>query len=418
MKKARPAFTFGVAIGLLVAALALPAARAAGPARGGETVLHAFGGRSDGHFPASGVIRGPDGTFYGTTEGDFSPVSAPDLGTVFAMTPQGTVHRLHQFVDSDGATPLAGLVQGADGSLFGITQAGGSSKNCPADMSSGCGTVFRIAPDGTFFSLYSFTGGLDGSRPTSALTFGADGQLYGTTSTGGVAGYGTAFRISAAGDFATLAQFTGGALGITPSGPLTLASDGNFYGVTMYGGGAGCSNCGVVYRLQPNGGLQTVHAVAGIGEGGGLSGALVEGPDGTLYGTSISGGGGCASGGCGTVYAVTPDGRWTTLYAFKGGADGYNPLSGVVFGADGALYGTTSFGGTSPACTNPRSGRPCGTIFRVTTAGQHGVLFRFNGADGDTPRGTLIQDADGSFVGTTLYGGSKTYGNVFRFNLP
>ena len=158
-----------------------------------------------------------------------------------------TVTTFYTLSGSGSVNPLAGLIQGSDGSLYGTTYNGGGSSNCVG----GCGTVFRIDLNGTFTRLYSFTYNSDGARPW-ALVQGSDGNFYGTTAYGGSpCGCGTIFRISPTGDLTNLHSLSSVAgEGLVPFGGLIQGSDGDFYGTTCFGGS---SEEGTVFRISPTG---------------------------------------------------------------------------------------------------------------------------------------------------------------------
>jgi uncharacterized repeat protein (TIGR03803 family) len=211
-----------------------------------ESPLYAFvGGQNDGALAAS-VIQGSDGNFYGTTQYGGSG----NAGTVFKVTPTGTESVLHSFAGgSDGALPQLPLTQGSDGNLYGTTPYGGKNGN---------GVVFRVTPAGAETVLYAFAGtNSDGANPFTAMVQGSDGNLYGTTSSGGdgacAGGCGSVFRITTAGVESTLYLFAPSAsTGAQPPGPSALiqGTDGNFYGTTSAGGQFGS---GTLFRLTPAG---------------------------------------------------------------------------------------------------------------------------------------------------------------------
>ncbi len=302
------------------------------------TSLHSFQG-PDGAFPVDPLVQASDGNFYGTTQYD----GAYGGGTVFGITPSGTLTTLYSFCSqpkcADGSRPAAGLVQATDGNLYGATGLGGAG-GC-AD--GGCGTVFRITTDGTLTTLYSFTGGADGAGPAASLVQGTDGNLYGTT-------VDTVFRMTLAGVLTTL---TGTEL--EPSG-LVQAADGNFYGTTYLGGNYG--NSGTVFRVTPTGVLTTLYSFCsqnGCTDGHSPAGGVVQGRDGNFYGTTVFGGAYnnadyCSGVGCGTIFKITPEGVLTTLHSFcaAGGPcpDGYNPYGALLLARDRNFYGTTAGGST------------------------------------------------------------------------
>jgi mannan endo-1,4-beta-mannosidase len=299
--------------------------------------LYSFTGAGDGAYSYAALIQGADGNFYGTTPGD---LGANGDGTVFSMTTNGAVSGIYSFTGgSDGASPYAPLVQTTDGSLFGVTYYGGAY---------GYGTVFKVSTNGVFNLLHAFTGGADGAYSDAALVQGADGNLYGAASGGGAYGDGTVFTLAADGTFTTLYSFTGGNDGYSPDAALVQGNDGNFYGVTSYGG---ANLNGTIFRITTSGVLTTLHAFAGGSDGATPYGGLRQLADGNLYGTTAYGG----PYNDGTVFRITPGGT-VTILAWFDGYNGANPQSALVQGSDGALYGTTLNGGVNSN----------GVIFRVT----------------------------------------------------
>ncbi len=306
---------------------------------------------------------------------------------------------LHSFnVLTNGANPLAGLVQGSDGNFYGTTFAGGTNGDN--------GTVFKISTNGVLTTLYSFNGGNDGSKPYADLVQGGDGYFYGTTYEGGTNGYGTVFKISNNGVLTTLHTFAGyyGSDGGNPETGLVQGSDGYFYGTTAsYGiGSGGYGGSGTIFRMSTNGALTTMYTFGGAYDTWEPNG-LVQGNDGNIYGTTFSGG----TNGDGTIFKITTNGVLTFLYFFTGGNDGWSPAAGVVQGSDGNFYGTTWFGGKYQQ----------GNVFKFTTNGVLTSLYSFTGGnDGNYPKGTLLQGRDGNFYGLTLSGGTNGFGSVFKIN--
>jgi uncharacterized repeat protein (TIGR03803 family) len=297
---------------------------------------HPYGGQ-----PMAGLVQGRDGNFYGTTAygGTYEP-----YGTVFKITPDG-FKSLYSFNGySDGGWPMAALVQGRDGNFYGTTSVGGPNGDPYYEYG---GTVFKITPSGALTNLYSFTGGPDGGSPMAALVQGSDGNLYGTTegmnSSAGTWIYGTVFKITTNGDLTTLYSFTGDTNGGNPTAGLVQGRDGNFYGTTS-GGGAGF---GTVFEITTNGVLTTLHSFSGYSDGGNPTAGLVQGSDGNFYGTTSGGGSGQDP--QGTVFEITTNGDLTTLYNFTGDSDGGSPTAALVQGSDGNFYGTTGNGGSVEA---------------------------------------------------------------------
>jgi uncharacterized repeat protein (TIGR03803 family) len=352
------------------------------------TTLHIFTG-IDGAIPYAGVIQGADGSLYGTTSGG----GASGNGTIFKIDAGGAkLITLHAFTGSDGAQTNSGLIQGADGNLYGTTAAGGSSN---------VGTIFKIDTAGTeLTTLHSFTGS-DGGYPYAGLIQGTDGYLYGTTRSDGAGGVGTIFKIDTAGvTLTTLHTFTGSD-GAHPFGSLVQGTDGNLYGTTHHGG---ASDNGTIFKIDTAGvTLTTLHSFTDS-DGANPVAGLIQATDGNLYGTTEDGG---ASGG-GTIFKIDTAGTTlTTLHSFTG-SDGWEVSEGLIQGSDGNLYGTTEVGGA-----NCGSLGGCGTIFKIDTSGANfTVLHSFDSADGQNPNG-LIQAADGKLYGTTNYGATQA-GVAFR----
>jgi uncharacterized repeat protein (TIGR03803 family) len=188
---------------------------------------------ADGQNPAASLIQASDGNFYGTTAGG----GASGDGTLFKITPAGTLTTLHSFSGSDGANPFGSLVQGPHGSLYGVTTQGGiTNNNCPEGST--CGTVFRITLDGTFTTLHRFKGS-DGGNPDEGLVLATDGNFYGTTAWAGADNSGTIFQITPGGRLTTLYSFCSQTFcldGVQPEGSLLQATNGTFYGTTVQGG--------------------------------------------------------------------------------------------------------------------------------------------------------------------------------------
>ena len=213
-----------------------------------------------------------------------------------------------------------------------------------------------------FKTFFVFETGESGSTPEAGLVQGTDGNFYGATN-GGASGDGTVFKITPQGKLTTLHTFNG-TDGNDPMATLVLGTDGNFYGTTFAGGAHAdacqADACGVVFKITPAGALTTLYsfcAQAGCADGAG-PGPLVQGTDGSFYGTTVQdGSSSCA---CGTVFKITPAGVLTTLYQFTG-PDGFGPgpLAGLIQGSDGNFYGTTVQGGSGNACLDG-----CGTSSR------------------------------------------------------
>jgi len=332
-----------------------------------------------------GLVQATDGNFYGVNY----------YGTVFKITPSGTLTTLYVFCPHpselepcmDGNSPMAGLVQGTDGDFYGTTFAGGAGY---------AGTVFKITPSGTLTTLYSFCVTFDGEcqdgyGPEAALVQATDGNFYGTTS-GGVyevatpGNGGTVFKITPGGTLTTLYSFCFSCTdGSNPTAGLVQGSDGDLYGTTLGGGsGSGCENetdglnrvfgCGTVFKITLSGALTTLYnfcsqpscadgASPGMAMGEFVDSpgtALVQGSDGNFYGTTTEGG----AYGYGTVFKITPSGTLTTLYSL-GSTDGQNP-NGLIQAANGNFYGTTAGNLDLLGCPDYYPANACGTIFSLS----------------------------------------------------
>ena len=304
---------------------------------------------------------------------------------------------------SDGADVFSSLMQGRDGNLYGTSNNGGVS---------GHGSVFKVTPEGTLTTLYSFcsqTGCIDGYYPFSALSLGIDGNLYGTTQNGGAYGQGTVFKITPSGRYNVLHSFNG-ADGSEPDAGLVLGSDGNFYGDTALGGANGSCLCGVLFKISPTGTLTVLHSFD-FTDGDGPSAPMVQGSDGSFYGTTFRGGTSttCASG-CGTVFKMTMAGDFRSLHSFQL-AYGEEPVAPLVQATDGAFYGTTFGGGyVSDVCQGG-----CGTIFKIRESGAFAVVHKFDFMDGGFPESALVQATDGSLYGENPLFGSG--GEIYKFTL-
>ncbi len=308
--------------------------------------LHYFSGGSDGGPPLYTALVEVDGALYGTT----SKGGANGTGTVFKITMHGMLTTLHAFdavsvatTNADGAWPQSGLVRGKDGALYGTTLSGGANGN---------GTVYRITTSGDFRTLHTFSASgktnTDGTSPFAHLILGNDGALYGTASGGGVGRGGTVFRITASGVLTTLYAFKLGtantaestnAEGNKPVAGLICAKDGNLYGTTQAGGIAGK---GTIFKLTTTGEFTTLHFFTG-GDGTAPDSGLVQGTDGDIYGTAAVGGRTTLRGDAGTVFKITTAGVFTLLHQF-GVSDGAVPEASLIQDKDGAFYGTTLAG--------------------------------------------------------------------------
>jgi len=336
----------------------------------------------------------------------FKITPAGELTTIYNFCSQGSYPNC-----ADGFNPAAGLVLATNGNLYGTTTQGGS--NCSSYSLTGCGTVYEITPPGKLATLYSFCSKPncgDGSEP-NGLVQATDGTFYGTTYAGGASDYGTVFKITPVGKLTTLYSFCSEppcANGQFPEAGLVQGLNGNFYGTTGYGGAYCRGGCGTVFEMTPAGKLTTLYSFclhAKCADGAVPFAALTLATSGNFYGTTTYGGDCVYSEGCGTVLAITPAGKLATVYRFclqTGCPDGFHP-NGMVQATNGNFFGTTNGGGIG--CID------CGTVFQITTTGTLTTLYSFCSqpgcTDGDSPTAGLVQATNGNFYGTTPLGGNS-----------
>jgi len=380
------------------------------------TTLFSFSLSSEGVGPAAVLTQGTDGNLHGTTTAG----GADNEGTIFEITPSGTLTSLYSFCSdgncATGETPYATLVQASNGDFYGTTYQGGAHYY---------GTVFEISPAGELTTLYSFcslTNCADGETPYAGLVQSTSGNFYGTTFEGGVSancskeypGCGTIFEITPQGSLTTAYTFCSQANcadGAFPVAGLIQAANGSFYGATSQGGANGR---GTIFELTSTGKFTSLYSFCSqtdCADGQGPQASLVQATNGNFYGTTAGGGANCISqGGCGTVFEITSAGKLTTLYSFcaqANCADGEDPV-GLVQASNTKLYGTTyGADGGSP-----------GTIFSITPAGKFELLYtfcsQFNCTDGEHPDAGLLVDTDGLLYGTTSMGDG--FGTAFSLS--
>ena len=356
-------------------------------------VLHSFSG-PDGGGPNS-LVLASDGFFYGSTANGGPPVSGlPDgAGVLFRIDPAGNFSTLHTFNATDGYNP-AGLVQATDGSFYGTTVSGGQPSG------GGAGTLFRIDAAGNLTTLYAFVGGFaccDGAAPDGPPIQATDGKFYGVTFAGGM------FRdIDHQGGFGTIYSFDPATSGLTiihsfnladgkgffPNGPLVQGTDGLLYGTTLGGG--------VVFRVDTAGNYTLLRSVTDSGE---LLAGLIQATDGFFYSTT--------DGPPGTVFRVDAVGNYSLINRFDG-ADGYGLNQPLLQASDGFFYGTAPEGGLLDF--------QAGDLFRLDSTGNLSVLHSFTQTDatgGIIPLSRLVQGADGALYGTTAVSGVGGHGGRF-----
>jgi uncharacterized repeat protein (TIGR03803 family) len=392
-----------------------------------------------GKNPNGDLLLDTDGNFYGMTStgGTFGYA-----GTIFKMTPKGEMTILKQLNGvSEGSYPHGELVKGPDGNFYGMTRNGGAntygtifkmtpsgdytvlkSFNYATDGTNpyghlvlgkdgnfyginyggganGAGTIFKFTPGGNFTVLHAMNKTTDGGNSYGSLTEGKDGNLYGITYSGGTYGYGTIFKISKSGGstFKVLRHLNA-TDGTYSQSDLIQAKDGNFYGM-CYGGGA--NNNGTIFKITPDGKYTVLKSLSSPKDGSFPYGNLMQNSDGFLYGMARSGGANNA----GTIFKISTSGSFSVIHSLIGATEGSTPNGGLVKGKDGNLYGMTYSDGPYKS----------GTVFKVTTAGKLTVLAAFDGsAKGSAPYESLIKGADSAYYGTTSAGGKYSYGTIFK----
>jgi uncharacterized repeat protein (TIGR03803 family) len=380
----------------------------AGRAQGAATLttLFVFDDTNDAR-PYSGVIQGVDGNLDGTVSDEYGTIN---LGAVFSITTNGIYTNLMVFNGANGQYPYAGLVQASDGGLYGTTYDGGSN---------GYGTVFRVTTNGGFTSLHSFNS-TDGEEPRSGLIQGSDGSLYGTTKGDGLHGYGTIFKITTNGALTTLFSFglTNGAFpvgALVQAGDGSLYGTASCGGTYQFGTVFRLATNGVFTNLCSFNGANGAFPWSQLTPDGWGDFLGTTEAGGAYYyeGPTIESATGSGTNGYGTVFRITTNGVLTTLHSFDD-ADGAYSLNGLVPASDGNFYGTTFNGG--PDNLGQGFGG-YGTVYQLTPDGRFNTVFYFRGTNGTSP-GPLAQGADGSFYGTTVAGDGVTGGTIFQLSLP
>jgi uncharacterized repeat protein (TIGR03803 family) len=379
----------------VVATFALTSAMLLASSSRAQTVtpLYSFAGTSSSGNPAYGaLVQGRDGKLYGTSSGE----GGAD-GSAFRITTGGFQDQFYTF-GAEGITPYGSLTLGNDGNFYGTTGYGGSADN---------GVLFKLSPEGTYTVLHEFQGGSDGANPLAAPIQASDSNFYGTTS--GTTGASTVYRYETNGTFTTILNLDS-AQGQYVVAPLIEGSDGNLYGVAAEGGNAYPDDCGTVFKLSTSGQMLWTYAFP-CGSNGNRDGdspyaPLIQASDGNYYGTALAGGynlGGC----CGVIFKLTHDGHVSVLFAFDY-LDGGQLFAGLTQGSDGNLYGAASVGGDKQ--------ERGGTLFQISLSGTYKVLYNFGVAE-NFPTASLAQDTNGTFYGTTYWGGSYSAGTVYSLNM-
>jgi hypothetical protein len=396
-----------------------------------ETVVHSFQSTSvfDGIAPYSGLVADKNGALYGTTA-DGGKYRAGTVYKLVPPTSQGEAWKqtiLYAFTGgSDGANPSGALVLRPAGKIYGTTQGGGGSESCGVVYELAPPT--KLGNPWTQTVLYTFcsTAG-DGEKPIAGIISGEDGRLYGTTYKGGTSKAGNVFVVAppahgSAWVEKVLCSFKAASDGTLPSpGGLAMDTSGALYGVLQLSEQTGFNPGSVFQLVPPIGGRgpwteNVLYTFGAQGDGDGPVGAPVFDQNGVLYGATFQGG----QNGAGSVFALTPPGAlggpWTetVLYSFTGGGDGSVPDSSLALDGTGAIYGVTEYGG-SQSCGNTGGG--CGVAFKLTPPATQGgawtdqTLHGFlGGADGESPVAPVLP-LGSSVYGTTAAGGTGVCGN-------
>lgn len=313
---------------------------------GDMTELYAFEYLGDvgphGIKPRGGLTLGSDCYLYGTTDSIYGD---PNAGaTIFKMSLEGEItHLASLYRDIHGTSPFERLLEGSDGNFYGTSLTGGEHYQSLAS-----GTVFKMTPDGTVTTLHHFDGE-SGAYPRGTLVEGDDGHYYGVTERGGAYDQGTIYRVSSAGKHEILHSFEM-ATGSSPHGGLAKGDDGSFYGTAKHGGVHDGGNPGVVFKITPAGEYRVLHWFTNnapeLGCNCGVArpvGDLILAQDGFFYGVTELGTEHKGIGTSGTVYRISPAGDFSTVVYFP--VKGAVNANGLIQGSDGHLYGTAHRGG-------------------------------------------------------------------------
>ena len=326
--------------------------------------------------------QGRDGNLYSTSQSGGAFVGGHQYGTVFRLTPSGAMQVLRSFdLSVIGGLPNSGLTLATDGNLYGTTPTGGAV---------GYGTLFKITTTGTVTVMHNFNGNTEGTTANAPPIQGKDGNFYGTTGNGGTI-TGTVYKMTPAGVYKVLFSFDGN---VRYPQAITLGNDGNFYGT--YLGGTLTNVNGGIFKITPAGKLTVLHRFTDT-DGKNPMGAIIQATDGNFYGTARAGG----TGGQGVVYKMTPAGVLTVLHNFANDTHGLAPFAGLVQATDGKFYGVTT--------SNP--GKSSGVLYQITSTGTYNDLVFFSNVAGNfrgtNPQVSLVQHTNGTLFGDTLGGGNN-----------
>lgn len=378
-------------------------------------VLHAFAGGRDGANPGDGLTIDRAGNLYGSASAGGNQVSGcsnaygtTGCGTVFELARAGPgwiLRPLYEFTGTTNAEPSLGVVFGPDGALYGLTAG-----------TRGNGGVFRLVPPASICPsftcswqetvLHQFTGQPDGSSPTSRVVFDSAGNIFGTTFFGGAYNRGAAYELSPGNGGWTESviqsfNWNSQGLGVTfPAGYMAIDSQNNIYGAAYCNQTLGCFY-GSVFQLQPSQSGWTLNDLYDFnGFNGYAPAGVIRDPAGNIYGVTT----GAAGNDSGTIYEISPsNGGWNYSLVYDFGFE--DNASGLVMDSAGNLYGVNS------------SQFNDGYVFKLTRAGNgwsFSTLHTFHGADGAGPYGQLVLDSAGNLYGTTVQGGTYSYGVIWE----
>lgn len=383
------------------------------PSAAAQTVtfsdLTGIGPGGTGWEPYSTVTQATDGNFYGTaTNGIFG-----GGGNIFRMTPTGEITNVYTFVCSRtecpyGAAPQTAPIVGIDGNLYGVT-AGGGNAPCVG------GVFYKLTLQGKLTVLYNFGQTCTDGQWPQGVTLGSDGNFYGATVYGGNSddSPGIIFKVTPTGKYTELHSFCSQmncADGEKPFSPPVEGNDGNFYGATTTGGTNGG---GVIYKITSSGHYSVIYTFCSPSDyqcsDGSVPYGITKGVDGNFYGTTYSG-----------VFKITPDGQYSLINTLATSSHFGSPYSQLILGSDGNLYGMMDGGGSGSWVARVR-----GAIYRVSTTGDSKTLYAFcqcGSGTGFNPISGLFQGTDGNLYGTTAFGGIGPdtsedwgYGTVFQY---
>ena len=357
------------------------------------STVYNFNSAADGIQPRSGMVQAADGTLYGTT----MQGGVYNRGSIFKITPDARFQTIYSFDGQNGDTPSGPLAIGPDGAVYGTTNGGGGYNKLQYNE----GVVFKITPDGVESVIYTFhyPNLNDSQGPPMGLVYdSADGNFYGTIAKGGASNNGLIFQVTPAGAYTVITSLDSGT-GQNPRGSLFYnPADGLLYGTTTEGGTAGQ---GTIFKVSTTGALTVIKNLdSATGFNNTTSGQIMQAADGNLYGTLNAGG----TANQGTIFKIS-GGVFSTIYNFQG-PDGGTPESRLVQAADGALYGTATNGGASSH----------GIVFRLTPGATPAVktIHSFTGTGDGSQPGDLTLAANGLLYGSASTGGEKGFGSVFN----